>query len=101
MSFVNDFFLHSLLAALVATILFSLPGLGVLRLLGLMTRKHILAIGRTSTWYVYLWAFFISFHSTVWLFHLNNHRRMATLSSHCVTMDSAHINKPPAKRVVI
>jgi len=43
MSFVSDFFLHSLLAALVATILFSLPGLGVLRLLGLMTRKHFLA----------------------------------------------------------
>lgn len=43
MNFVSDFFLHSLLAALVATILFSLPGLGVLRLLGLMTRKHILA----------------------------------------------------------
>ncbi len=101
MSFVSDFFLHSLLAALVATILFSLPGLGVLRLLGLMTRKHILAALLVAPALVYLWGFFISFHSTVWLFHLNNHRSMATLSSHCVTMDSAHINKPPAKRVVI
>jgi hypothetical protein len=43
MSFVSDFFWHSLLAALVALILFSLPGLSILRLLGLMTRKHILA----------------------------------------------------------
>ncbi len=43
MSFVSDFFLHSIIAALVATILFSLPGLAVLRLLGLMTHKHIFA----------------------------------------------------------
>ena len=38
MNFVSDFFWHSVLAALVATILFSLPGLGILRLLGL--QKH-------------------------------------------------------------
>jgi hypothetical protein len=38
MNFVSDFFWHSVLAALVATVFFSLPGLVVLRLLGL--QKH-------------------------------------------------------------
>ncbi|HDN25584.1 MAG TPA: hypothetical protein ENG03_00510 [Thioploca sp.] len=38
MNFVSDFFWHSVLAALVATVFFTLPGLWVLRLLGLL--KH-------------------------------------------------------------
>jgi hypothetical protein len=40
MNFVSDFFWHSVLAALIASIWFSLPGLWVLRLLGLQTRWH-------------------------------------------------------------
>ncbi|MDM8560423.1 hypothetical protein [Candidatus Parabeggiatoa sp. HSG14] len=44
MNFVNDFFLHSVLAALVATVFFSLPGLWVLRLLGLTRKLHSLSV---------------------------------------------------------
>lgn len=43
MNFISDFFWHSTLASVVAIVLFSLPGLAVLRLLGLINRKHILA----------------------------------------------------------
>ena len=45
MNFVNDFFWHSAFAALVASIWFSLPGLWVLRLLGLQTHWRILSAG--------------------------------------------------------
>ncbi|MFK5968654.1 MAG: hypothetical protein QM487_00815 [Candidatus Marithrix sp.] len=43
MNFVSDFFLHSTFAAIVAIILFTIPGLGVLRLLGLMNRRYLLS----------------------------------------------------------
>ncbi len=43
MNFVSDFFLHSTFASIVAIILFTIPGLGVLRLLGLMNHNHIVA----------------------------------------------------------
>lgn len=42
MNFVLNFFLHTTLAIIVAFIWYSLPGLGVMRLLGLMTAKRIL-----------------------------------------------------------
>jgi hypothetical protein len=45
MNFVSDFFWHSTLAALVASIWFSLPGLWVLRLLGLQTHWRVLSVG--------------------------------------------------------
>ena len=45
MNFVNDFFWHSAFAALVASIWFSLPGLWVLRLLGLQTHWRVLSAG--------------------------------------------------------
>ncbi len=41
MSFIGDFIFHSVLAALVAVVLFGMPGLVVLRLLGLLTRQRI------------------------------------------------------------
>jgi hypothetical protein len=43
MNFVSEFFLYSTLASVTALVLFSLPGLAVLRLLGLMNNKHIFA----------------------------------------------------------
>ena len=43
MNFVNDFFLNSMFAAIVAIILFTIPGLSVLRLLGLINHRYLLS----------------------------------------------------------